>query len=194
MQTDRYRVSADVDEVFDRFVERANDAPRGSAVRASPPPLPPVRPPEPPGEDASAEREADRVVPDVARIAPRPDPAREASVDGQVPAGELDRLLSDMTVLLRYGHREQVRAGLDGLLKRYPEDLLLHRRIAEFHVETGDAGQAVQCLFVMATRLFERRNVTGMRRALEQVRVLEPDNPRAARLLGLLDQRRPDRS
>jgi len=134
-------------------------------------------------------REAALVVPEVARVSPPPPPVREKSEDGQMPAGELDRILSDMQVLLRYGNLHQVSMRLDALCKDYPNDLLLLRRIAEFHLENGHREPAMEALFTLAARLFERRNVEGMRKALEQVLVLEPDNRRAFKLLGLLEQR-----
>jgi hypothetical protein len=133
--------------------------------------------------------EADRLVPEVAHVAPPPPPVPERSMDGQIPAGELDRILGDMEVLLRYGHRSQVVRKLEELLVQYPEDLLLLRRIAEFHIETDDVELAKERLFQLASRLFERRNIEGMRRALRQVQVIEPENARAAKLLALLEQR-----
>lgn len=134
--------------------------------------------------------EAQKVVPDVNAIA-RTDPpsVTEGVEDGQIPTRELDRILSDMAVLLRYGHAGQVRERLEQLRRTYPEDLLLLRRIAEFHVEHDDTSAALETLFALAGGLFERRNVEGMRQALEQVLVLDPDNARAYRLLGLLEQR-----
>ena len=57
---------------------------------------------------------------------------REGSVDGQIPAGELDGVLSDMSVLIRYGHRDQVRHRLEELVREYPEDVLLLQRVVEF--------------------------------------------------------------
>jgi len=137
--------------------------------------------------------EASKVVPDVVEAAKRKHddgpPSGELGEDGQMPTRELDQILSDMTVLLRYGHAGQVRERLDQLRRAYPEDLLLLRRIAEFHVETAQKAAALDALFGLARGLFERRNVEGMRQALEQVLVLDPDNPRAFRLLGLLDKR-----
>jgi hypothetical protein len=133
--------------------------------------------------------EADLAVPDVGRITPPPMPLPEGCEDGQIPAGELDRVLSDMTVLVRYGHHSQVREHLDELTRTYPEDVLLLRRIVEFHVENNDRMGAIDTLFTLAGRLFERRNTVGMRQALEQVLVIEPDNRRAYKLLGLLEKR-----
>lgn len=137
--------------------------------------------------------EASRVVPDVVEAASRKHddgpPSGETGEDGQMPTRELDQILSDMTVLLRYGHAAQVRDRLDQLRRAYPEDLLLLRRIAEFHVEHAQKPAALDALFGLARGLFERRNVEGMRQALEQVLLLDPDNPRAYRLLGLLDKR-----
>jgi len=133
--------------------------------------------------------EAQLAVPDVERITPPPLPVREGSEDGQIPAGELDRVLSDMTVLVRYGHHSQVREQLEALTQGYPEDVLLLRRIVEFHIENNDRTGAIDTLFSLATRLFQRRNTVGMRQALEQVLVIEPDNRRAYKLLGLLEKR-----
>lgn len=134
-------------------------------------------------------REAALVVPEVANISSPPAPVREKSEDGQMPAGALDRILNDMQVLLRYSNEHQVRTRLDTLCKDYPDDLLLLRRIAEFHLETKQRDAAMETLFTLAARLFERRNVEGMRKALEQVLVLDPENRRAFKLLGLLEQR-----
>ncbi|MCB9601102.1 MAG: hypothetical protein H6721_22580 [Sandaracinus sp.] len=133
--------------------------------------------------------EAIELVPDVAAIRPPEAPVRERSEDGQIPARELEGRLGDMGVLLRYGHLSEVAERLDELLAKYPQDLLLLRRIAEFHLEHGHHELAIDCLFKLASGLFERRNVVGMRAALEQVLVLEPDNQRARKLLGLLEKR-----
>ncbi|HJL14540.1 MAG TPA: hypothetical protein RMH99_02720 [Sandaracinaceae bacterium LLY-WYZ-13_1] len=135
--------------------------------------------------------EAMRVVPDVEATASRREDERvgEGVEDGQMPTRQLDQILSDMAVLLRYGHAGQVRDRLEQLRRAYPEDLLLLRRIAEFHVEHDQRDAALETLFALAGGLFERRNVEGMRQALEQVLVLDPNNARAFRLLGLLEQR-----
>ncbi|MEM9067486.1 MAG: tetratricopeptide repeat protein [Myxococcota bacterium] len=129
------------------------------------------------------------LVPDVASIAPPPPPVPEGSEHGEIPPRELERTMQDMSVLLRYGHMDEVAQRLDELHARYPDDLLLLRRIAEFHLQTGSAEAAKDCLFRLARRLFERRNVDGMRAALQQILVLEPRNPQAHRLLSLLDRR-----
>lgn len=131
-----------------------------------------------------------RVVPDVSAIAQRGEPRPiEGGEDGQMPARELDRILADMAVLLRYGHAAQVRERLEQLRRTYPEDLLLLRAVAEFYVAHGEHEAALEVLFALAGGLFERRNLEGMRQALEQVLVLDPGNARACRLLGLLAQR-----
>jgi hypothetical protein len=139
--------------------------------------------------DDTMQLEAALAVPDIATVTPPPLPVREGSEDGQIPAGELDRVLSDMMVLARYGHFDEVRARLEAVTQKYPEDVLLLRRVVEFHIELGDRFGAIESLFTLALRLFERRNVFGMRQALEQVLIIEPDNRRAYKLLGLLEQR-----
>lgn len=139
--------------------------------------------------ETTQRREAARLVPDVSAVQPAPAPPVEGSEDGLVPSGELDRKLADMDVLLRYGHAAQVQSEFEALRLKYPRDLLLLRRIAEFYVAHGMRRQALDVLFELASGLFERRNIEGMRAALEQVRVLDPENRRASRLLALLDQR-----
>lgn len=134
-------------------------------------------------------REALLVVPEVLKVEAPALPMREGSEDGMIPGGELDRKLGDMAVLLRYGHEVQVQREIDTLQAQYPRDLLMLRRIAEFWIGTGKPDHARELLFALATGLFERRNVEGMRQALEQVLVLEPGNERASRLISLLDQR-----
>jgi hypothetical protein len=104
-------------------------------------------------------------------------------------AGELDRMLADMQVLRRYGHDDEVRRRLDELFRRYPNDLLLVRRVVEFHLEADDKKGALEGLFVLASRLFARQSFAAMRDALEQILVLEPGNGRALKLLDLLVQR-----
>lgn len=141
-----------------------------------------------PGDD-TAKHEAVRVVPDVSSVRP-PEPApKEASEDGEIPPRELERLMDDMAVLIRYGHAGEVVARFEQLQREYPRDLLLLRRIAEFYLEQGQEEPAVECLFRLARQLFERRNVVGMRAALEQILVLRPEEPRAHKLLALLERR-----
>lgn len=147
-----------------------------------------VRAPLPAGPHTQ-KNEAQRLVPDVASVRPSEPPARERSEDGQIPARELERMMGDMQVLLRYTHDEEVARRLQELRRRYPNDLLLLRRIAEFHLEAGSVDLAKEALFQLAAGLFRRKNVTGMRAALEQVLVLTPGDQRAIKLVELLDQR-----
>ena len=142
-----------------------------------------------PDSSRTQKNEAQRLVPDVASVRPSEPPTRERSEDGQIPPRELERMMGDMQVLLRYTHDEEVARRLQELRRRYPNDLLLLRRIAEFHLEAGSRDLAKEALFQLASGLFRRKNVTGMRAALEQVLVLSPGDPRAIKLVQLLDQR-----
>lgn len=143
----------------------------------------------PPPSEATQRREARKLVPDLSSPKLKPKPAREASEDGLIPSGELDRKLGDMAVLLRYGHEAQVARELETLRRAYPQDLLLLRRIGEFWSESGLKERALETLFALASGLFERRNVEGMRQALEQAKALDPGSERASRLLALLEAR-----
>lgn len=166
-------------EAIDRGAVRVQEAPSSPDWQSV------VKPPS----TTTQRLEAQKLVPDVAHIAPPEAPLNEGSEDGMMPGGELDRKLSDMAVLLRYGHEAQVRRELDHLIAEYPRDLLLLRRISEFWVGSQRHQIACEVLFSLASGLFERRNVEGMRQALEQVLVLSPGNERAGRLLTLLSER-----
>lgn len=179
--------------LFDGTLER--DAIPLSVKKIAPPPRLPsevdertVLAPAPAGPHTQ-KNEAQRLVPDVASVRPSEPPTRERSEDGQIPPRELERMMGDMQVLLRYTHDEEVARRLQELRRRYPNDLLLLRRIAEFHLEAGSTDLAKEALFQLASGLFRRKNVTGMRAALEQVLVLSPGDPRATKLVQLLDQR-----
>ena len=191
---------SDPEAVFEAFVRNANAVgalSRTARTTGRPgadatPPLAALRnppaPPRGPGE-ATQMRQAEAVVPEVRRISAPPEPIPEGSIDGQVPAGELDRTLTDMAVLVRYGHHGEASAKLRALVERYPRDLLLVRRVAEFYVEHRRIAEAKESFFQLAAGLFQQGNQVGMRKALEQVLVLDPENERASRLLDLLDRR-----
>jgi hypothetical protein len=200
--TERLLAPPDVERVFQAFVAGALAMGRQSrtarvdsdeiARAESGEHTDPESVPSTPKPGSTTQRlEAIQLVPDVAAVRAPETPVRERSEDGQIPARELEGRLGDMAVLLRYGHRSEVAERLDELLAKYPQDLLLLRRVAEFHLEHGHLELARECLFKLASGLFERRNVVGMRAALEQVLVLEPDNARAHKLLALLDKREP---
>lgn len=137
---------------------------------------------------------AELVVPDVRHVPAPAAPVAERSDNGHMPAGELDRFLSDMAVLFRWGHVAQVEYEIDLLLERYGSDLLLLRRVTEFYVETEQRESAVDALFRLTHQLFERRNLAGMKAALEQILALDGSNERARRLGALLDKRAPTSS
>lgn len=143
----------------------------------------------PPPSQSTQRREAEKLVPDVDKVQKPEAPPHERSEDGLAPSGELDRILTDMAVLLRYGHEAQVRRCLEALRTKYPQDLILTRRFAEFYVANARPDLAMEQLFTLASGLFERRNVEGMRQALEQVLRIDATNERARRLVALLEQR-----
>ena len=193
---------SDPEVVFETFVRNANavGALSRTARTTGRPGADPTPPPAPlrkaaaaapvrgPGEDTQL-RQAEALVPEVRRISAPPEPIPEGSIDGQVPAGELDRTLTDMAVLVRYGHHDEARSKLEALVDRYPRDLLLLRRVAEFYVEHRRAAEAKEAFFRLAAGLFQQGNQVGMRKALDQVLVLDPGNERARRLIDLLERR-----
>lgn len=112
-----------------------------------------------------------------------PPPAPEERIEER----ELELTLEDMGVLLRYGNQTEVGERLEELLRKYPADLVLLRRIAGFHLEHRNVDAARETLFVLATRLYQRNNLPAMRAALQQVLDLAPGDQRVQRLLELID-------
>ena len=219
LQSEQFLARPDVESLFGAFVERSNAialhlrttrnaskeellSEDRQAERAEAPPSPhrnavsSLRALELSASDIIIESapDADELVPDVLAVrralpAPSQGLGREGQENGQIPARELERFIGDMQVLLRYRHYADVTERLEELHARYPRDLLLLRRITEFHLEADNTEQAIQCLFKLASLLFERQHLAGMRVALGQILVLDADNTRATKLLSLLRER-----
>ena len=113
----------------------------------------------------------------------------EGSEDGMVPPRLLERVLGDLDVALRFGHRTEVQPLLEALLQRYPRDLLLLRRVAELHLGHGDLEEGKQCLARLAGALFERGQHGAAEETVAQIRALDPTDQRLARLEALLRER-----
>lgn len=165
-----------------------SEPPRFAAPKSGTQPASPVRESMrvPAGTSGSA---SVSFVPDVRSVVPMPMPVAEGSEDGLAPSGELERWLSDCDVLFRYGHLGQVEDILDKLVCAYPEDLLLLRRVVEFWLRRERKEEALKRLIELSRRLFEGRHLDAMHEALEQARLLAPENPRVIKLLELLGHR-----
>ena len=117
--------------------------------------------------------------------------AQEPSATAPVlaPPQELERTLAELSVLLKYGHEAQVRQLVERLRRAYPEDMHLHDRLVDFHLAHEQPEEAVSACFAVARVCFEQRKIPGFAAALERVLCIEPDNPRAKKLLRLIRNR-----
>lgn len=111
---------------------------------------------------------------------------RNSNPEGFASAQELEGLMSDMQVLWRYGYDRRVLEELRSLCRRFPKDLLLLRRFAEFCQQVGRPAQAAEFLFVLAAKLYRRRELDAMLATLKQVLELVPGHALAQRLLTML--------
>jgi hypothetical protein len=120
-----------------------------------------ARPPAPP---VVAERSI-IVDEDIALTEPRSGTG-EPRVAGESRA---DHFVSEMLVLIKYGHAEQVPREIDLWLKAYPDDLAGQLRVVEFLASRVDASEGLERLFTLAARALERREGQLARQVLEYV-------------------------
>ncbi len=186
-------VAQDPEAVFRRFVHNANEVGRYAQTLRVPldeilgqdEPLPLVR-------RITALPLQRRKVPATQRSRPSLDDLRtsEGTEDGMAPPRLLERVLENVEVALRFGHRSDVYVLLGALQERYPGDLLLLRRIAEMYEEQGDLKEATQTLVRLAGALVERGQLEAARSVVERARRLGPADRRLARLESLLAEKR----
>ncbi|MEZ4250927.1 MAG: hypothetical protein R3B99_22115 [Polyangiales bacterium] len=81
--------------------------------------------------------EAIELVPDVAAIRPPEAPVRERSEDGQIPARSSKGASATWVSCFATATSRRSQSGSTSSLASCPQDLLLLRRIAEFHLEHG---------------------------------------------------------
>ena len=110
----------------------------------------------------------------------------EAVRGPEISVQQLVNAFDEMQVLLRYGQKREVQRRLDGLLSGFPDDLLLHRQVAEFYVANGNTRGGVDTLFKLASALFRRKNRKALSQVVIQILKLSPENPQALRLQELL--------
>jgi len=116
----------------------------------------------------------------VASLRPQPE---------EMSGAGLDEFLHEMVTLVKYGHGEQVAGEVRRVFKLYPQDLLLRRRVIDFLVGSKLVPLATEELYGLGAALFERGDVDGVRSIVSQVLALDPDSPRARRLMKLLSDR-----
>ncbi len=101
----------------------------------------------------------------------------------------VDRFSDEMVVLMKYGHTQQVPREIERWLKTYPDDLDSGLRIAEFEMIRVDAASGLDRLFTIAHRSAERGAVEILRRAMDRLQVVAPNDLRFTALRSRLGLR-----
>lgn len=81
-----------------------------------------------------------------------------------------EQFVGEMTVLIKYGHAEQVPRELDRWMRTYPDDLAAHVKLAEFWATRVDGSTGLDRLFNIASRALDRGELSVARRVLDHVR------------------------
>ncbi|MEI8259058.1 MAG: hypothetical protein WCJ30_25600, partial [Deltaproteobacteria bacterium] len=146
-------------------------------LRAQPPPAEPVayhRLPPP-----SSVVEHSIIVDDVALTEPlHADDLR--TVRGE--NARVDGFLSEMTVLIKYGHAAQVPREIERWMRSNGDDLAAHLRVAEFERTRVDAAGGLDRLFWIASRALDRGDRAVASRVLAIVMRDAPGDMRRAAL------------
>jgi hypothetical protein len=140
-------------------------------------------------QTARKEPEQSIIVEDPAMTEPTRSAAPEvASRVGESPS---ERFCDEMMVLIKYGHAKQVPQEIERWIRTYPDDLEGAMRIAEFEMQRIDATQGLDRLFQVAHRALAKGAVECLRRALDRLQVLAPNDMRLAALHSRLGLRGP---
>ncbi len=161
-------------------------------------------------DDPSAWDEPTKSRPDVARelarqTARKPEPEQSIIVDDDlsmtqpiqsaapevVRAGESrgERFCDEMLVLIKYGHAQQVPREIERWVRAYPDDFDAAMRIAELEMQRVDASVGLDRLFAVANRAVERGAVEYLRRSLDRLQTIAPQDMRLSALRARLGLR-----
>jgi hypothetical protein len=107
------------------------------------------------------------------------------------PRGEsrVERFCEEMVVLMKYGHTQQVPREIERWLKTYPDDLDAGLRVAEFEMLRVDASSGLDRLFAIAHRSAERGAIEFLRRAMDRLQIVAPNDLRFTALRSRLGLR-----
>ncbi|MBL8681457.1 MAG: hypothetical protein JNK05_19985 [Myxococcales bacterium] len=100
-----------------------------------------------------------------------------------------ERFCDEMMVLIKYGHAQQVPREIERWVRTYPDDLDGAIRIAEFEMARVDASTGLDRLFATANRAVERGAVEYLRRSIDRLQLLAPQDMRLTALRSRLGLR-----
>lgn len=95
-------------------------------------------------------------------------------------ASELDALLAEMAVLLKYGHAAQAGETLNGWAHAHGDDLQAQMRVAEFEMARIDREMALRRYGTLVSLFLDRGDLRSAGDVMRRLRRDMPDDPRVA--------------
>ena len=95
-------------------------------------------------------------------------------------AGELDLLLSEMAVLVKYGHGPQAGETLNAWAHAHGDDLQAQLRVAEFEMARVDREMALRRYGTLVSLFLDRGDLRSAGDVMRRLRRDMPDDPRVA--------------
>ena len=124
--------------------------------------------------------------PAAAATASAPAPAPASRPEGR--SAEVQKLLTEADVYLKYGLREKAAAHLRRILAAAPESVAAHQKAKELHLLTGNTAGAADELVQCAQISLNEGNQPQAKVFLEQLRELSPNHPELARMQRLIGE------
>jgi hypothetical protein len=115
--------------------------------------------------------------PQMDRDAPAGDPLPAA---GYPAASELDALLVEMAVLVKYGHAPTAAQALDRWALTWPDDLHGQLRVAEFEMARVDREVALRRYGTLVSLFLDRGDLRSAGDVMRRLRRDMPGDPRVA--------------
>jgi len=135
-------------------------------------------------------RRAIEVYEQIRKLAPDDERARSALVDLYYRLNRPELAIAELDSLLKIYHKsgktESVFAVLDDMVRQRPGDIPLRTRLAQAHLDAGNAGQALEHLDRLGDLQLEARRYEDARATIRAIIALQP--PNVAEYQQLLDQ------
>src|SRR5262249_50048593 len=103
-------------------------------------------------------------------------------------SAEVQKLLTEADVYLKYGLREKAAAHLRRILAAAPESVAAHQKAKDLHLLTGDTAGAADELVQCAQISLNEGNQPQAKVFLEQLRELSPSHPELTRMQRLIGE------
>jgi pilus assembly protein FimV len=166
-----------------------------SAKSAPPPPPSPARnaaPTPPPPSKASPPPAPARAAASSPRPPPPPPVTTEPSSGGVVSRDQLDKLLTETEVYVKYGLHDKALEHLRKIFTVDPENLDAHEKAYQIYLGSGDTEQAFEQLLNVLRLCTRAAEIERAQPYLAAVLEQQPDHPEVATFLSVLGAQSPN--